>query len=154
IGMGDFTREPTGYAAIDERKGNEHSDAQRTASNSNDYRGKILRIHPQPDGTYIIPDHNLFPKDGSEGRPEIYIMGCRNPYRFSIDPVSNHLFWGDIGPDAGKDSLRGPRGYDEINQTNKAGFYGWPYLVADNKPYRDYDYEAQKIGEPFNPAGP
>src|SRR5690606_16066006 len=77
-----------------------------------------------------------------------------NPYRFSIDPVSNHLFWGDIGPDAGKDSLRGPRGYDEINQTNKAGFYGWPYLVADNKPYRDYDYEAQKIGEPFNPAGP
>src|SRR5690606_6301831 len=123
-------------------------------ANSNDYRGKILRIHPQPDGTYLIPDHNLFPKDGSQGRPEIYIMGCRNPYRFSIDPVSNHLFWGDVGPDAGKDSLRGPRGYDEINQTDKAGFYGWPYLVADNMPYREYNYETQEIGEYFDSSGP
>lgn len=154
IGMGDFTKEPTGYAAIDEREGHEHSDAQRTAANSDDYRGKILRIHPHLDGSYLIPDNNLFPKDGSKGRPEIYIMGCRNPYRFSIDPVTNHLFWGDVGPDAGKDSLLGPRGYEELNQAGKAGFYGWPYFIGNNLPYRDFNYVTQEFGGFFDPTIP
>ena len=154
IGMGDFTYEPTGYAAIDERKGHERSDAQRTAANSHDYRGKILRIHPESDGSYTIPEGNLFPKDGSQGKPEIYIMGCRNPYRFSIDPLTNILYWGDLGPDAGVDSERGPKGYDEINQAREPGFYGWPYFVADNKAYPDFDFEKQKTGPSFDPASP
>lgn len=154
IGFGDFTHEPTGYAAVDERKGHKRSDAQRTAANTNDYRGKILRIHPEDDGTYTIPDDNLFPKDGSQGKPEIYIMGCRNPYRFSIDPLTNFLYWGDLGPDAGVDNVQGPKGYDEINQAREAGFYGWPYFVANNKPYRDFNFETQKAGPPFDPSAP
>ncbi|MEQ9437664.1 MAG: PQQ-dependent sugar dehydrogenase [Cyclobacteriaceae bacterium] len=159
IGMGDFTHDQAGYAAIDERAGHEHSDAQRTAANSNDYRGKILRIHPQDERTagaplYTIPEGNLFPKDGSQGRPEIYIMGCRNPYRFSVDPLTNTLYWGDIGPDAGVDGVQGPRGYDEINMAREAGFYGWPYFVANNKPYRQYDFATQEVGAYFDPAAP
>jgi glucose/arabinose dehydrogenase len=34
-----------GYAPIDERPGREHQDAQGTSANTNDLRGKILRIH-------------------------------------------------------------------------------------------------------------
>jgi hypothetical protein len=46
-----------------------------------------------------------------------------------------------VGPDADNDSsTRGPRGYDEINQARSAGNYGWPYIIADNKPYRDYNW--------------
>jgi cytochrome c len=64
IAVGDNTNphNPGYYNSIDERKGRENWDAQRTAANTNDFRGKILRIHPEPDGSYTIPAGNLFPK--------------------------------------------------------------------------------------------
>src|SRR5688500_1675838 len=121
----------------------------------NDLRGKILRIIPQPDGTYTIPAGNLFPADGSAGRPEIYVMGNRNPFRISIDPETGWLYWGEVGPDANNDSAsRGPRGYDEINQARQAGNFGWPYIIADNKPYRDFNFATGVSGPAFNPAAP
>jgi hypothetical protein len=74
-------------------------DAQRSSGNTNDLRGKILRIHPEADGTYSIPFGNLFVRD-SLHRPEIYIMGVRNPFRFCIDPNTTTLYWADVGPNA------------------------------------------------------
>src|SRR5690606_10787686 len=112
-----------GFAPLDGRPGFEQYDARHTSGNTNDLRGKILRILIQDDGSYTIPDGNLF-KPGQKGtRPEIYVMGNRNPYRISVDSKSGNLYWGDVGPDAANDSLktRGPRGYDEINQAQKAG---------------------------------
>ena len=86
IATGDNTSpRATGYSPSDEREGRSPWDAQKSSGNTNDLRGKILRIKPEADGTYSIPDENLFAEDGSEGKPEIYVMGCRNPYRISID---------------------------------------------------------------------
>ncbi len=139
ISVGDNTNpfESNGYNPIDERPGRYPFDAQRSSGNTNDLRGKILRIKPEKDGTYSIPDGNLFPKDGSQGRPEIYIMGCRNPFRFAIDSKNYTLYWGEIGPDANIETEdRGPRGYDEFNRATGPGFYGWPYFIGNNKPYR------------------
>ncbi len=143
-----------GYAPIDERPGREPWDAQGTAANSRSGNGKILRIRPLPDGTYEIPDGNLFPKDGSQGLPEIYVMGCRNPWRISIDPASGILYWGDVGPDAGGNNDRGPRGHDEINQARQAGFFGWPYFNADNQPYADVNFTTGEIGPWFDALHP
>ncbi|WP_295116686.1 ThuA domain-containing protein [uncultured Chitinophaga sp.] len=140
-----------GYAPIDETPGRITFDAQRSSANTNDLRGKVLRIHPEADGTYTIPEGNLFAKGTPETRPEIYTMGCRNPYRISVDPVTNTLYWGEIGPDAGGDGKQGPRGYDEINQAKTAGNYGWPYFVGDNKPYLEYDFITKQLGAAFNP---
>jgi glucose/arabinose dehydrogenase/PKD repeat protein len=134
------------------------NDSRRSAGNTNDLRGKILRIDPieeaTPDdepgvgSTYEIPEGNLF--DESEDtedrtRPEIYTMGHRNPFRFGFDPETGWIYAGEVGPDAGGDSLapppstgRGPRGYDEVNQIREAGNYGWPYCIADNKAYRPW----------------
>lgn len=146
--------ESEGYAPIDERPGREPWDAQRTSANSRSGNGKVLRIHPLPDGTYSIPEGNLFPADGSKGMPEIYVMGCRNPWRISVDQQTGFLYWGDVGPDAGRDGERGPRGHDEINQARKAGFFGWPYFNADNKPYADVNFETKEIGPRFDPQAP
>lgn len=156
ISVGDNTTpfKSNGYAPLDERPGTVSRDDQRTAANSNDLRGKILRITPQRDGTYTIPEGNLFPKDGSVGRPEIYVMGNRNPFRISVDQKTGWLYWGDIGPDAGEDSERGPKGHDEINQAQKAGNYGWPYFIADNKAYAMYDFKTDKIGRKQDPLHP
>ena len=142
------------YAPIDERPGRSQFDTQRTSSNTLDYRGKILRIHPEDDGTYTIPEGNLFAKDDTLALPEIYVMGCRNPFRISVDRKTGTLYWGEVGPDAYADTDRGPKGYDEINRTTTGGFFGWPYFIADNQAYARYDYDAKKAGPLFDASRP
>lgn len=145
-----------GYAPLDERPGVEFYslDAQRAASNTNDLKGKVLRIHPEADGSYTIPVGNLFPKGTEKTKPEIYTMGCRNPYRIAVNPKTSVLYWGEIGPDAGKDSVQGPRGYDEFNQAKKAGNYGWPYFVGNNQAYPKWDFATNTAGSRFNSEAP
>ncbi|MDX1430237.1 MAG: PQQ-dependent sugar dehydrogenase, partial [Rhodothermales bacterium] len=108
----------------------------------------------EKEGTYSIPDGNLFSTDVSGARPEIYIMGNRNPFRISIDPKTGDLFWGEVGPDAPRDSTLGPKGYDELNRATRAGNYGWPYAIADNQAYADYDFETGTVKESFDCVEP
>ncbi|MEI6527434.1 MAG: PQQ-dependent sugar dehydrogenase, partial [Planctomycetota bacterium] len=157
IGTGDNTNpfgDSQGFAPIDEREEKSAFNALRTSANTKSYNGKILRIRPNDDGTYSIPDGNLFPKDGSVGHPEIYVMGCRNPWRLNIDQRTGFLYWGDVGPDAGGDGPRGPRGYDEVNQARKAGFFGWPLFIGNNRPYLQVDFNSGSIGNAFDPSKP
>jgi cytochrome c len=143
------------YGPNDERPGRGPWDAQKSSGNTNDLRGKIIRIKVQPDGSYTIPEGNLFPKGMEKTRPEIYVMGTRNPYRISVDKKTGYLYWGEVGPDANNDSIPyGSRGYDEVNQAKKAGFFGWPYFVGKNYPYVEYDFAAQKSGSAYDPAKP
>ncbi len=157
ISTGDNTSpfESDGFSPADEQPGRSPFDAQKSSANTNDLRGKILRIHPEPDGTYTIPEGNLFPKGEPNTRPEIYVMGTRNPYRISIDEKSGYLYWGEVGPDAGNDSeQRGPRGYDEVNQAKAPGFFGWPLFVGGNYAYAKYDFANKTAGPRHDPARP
>ncbi len=155
VSAGDNTSpRATGYGPMDETPGRSPWDAQKSSANTQDLRGKILRIKPQDDGTYTIPEGNLF-TDASKGRPEIYVMGVRNPFRISIDPKTAFLYWGDVGPDAAKDSAGfGSKGYDELNQAKKAGNFGWPYFIGNNFPFNHYDYTNNKTGPLFDPKKP
>lgn len=141
-------------AQTDERAGRHNFDDQRGASNTNDLRGKILRIHPEPDGTYTIPEGNLFPPGTAKTRPEIYTMGHRNVWRVSVDSKTGWIYWGEIGPDQDRDTETGPKGYDEQNQAKGPGFFGWPYFIADNIAIPKYDYEHGRVGNTLDPAVP
>jgi len=157
ISVGDNTNPfaADGFAPIDGRPGREAWDARRSSGNTNDLRGKVLRIQPTPDGGYTIPEGNLFALDDPSGAPEIFAMGMRNPFRISVDPETGWLYWGDVGPDAGApNSQRGPQGYDEWNQARTAGNFGWPYCIADNRPYVAYDFESSASGTAFDCAAP
>ncbi len=156
ISTGDNTVpfESNGFAPIDQQPGRLTFDAERSAGNPNDLRGKILRITVAADGSYTIPEGNLFPKGTPGTRPEIYVMGCRNPYRISVDPATDIVYWGEIGPDSGTDGPQGPRGYDEFNQAKKAGNFGWPYFVGDSKPYYTYDFATKTAGPLFDVYAP
>lgn len=156
LSTGDNTSpRATPYAPIDDRPGRIPWDARKGSSNTNDLRGKILRIHPEDDGTYTIPEGNLFPKGTEKTRPEIYVMGTRNPFRISVDKKTGYVYWGDVGPDAGKDSVNiGPKAYDEINQAREAGYYGWPLFTGDDYAYHDYDFETGVSGPKFDPKKP
>ena len=60
--------------------------------------GSILRIDPTPDAAepYAIPSDNPY-ADGVDGLPEIYLIGVRNPWRFSFDSATGDLWIGDVG---------------------------------------------------------
>ena len=104
LSTGDDTNpfDSGGYTPIDERADrNPAFDAQRTAGNSNDLRGKVLRIKPSAAGGYTIPAGNMFAPGTANTRPEIYAMGFRNPFRMSVDKATGVVYLGDYGPDAG-----------------------------------------------------
>jgi cytochrome c len=138
-------------AQTDERPGRASWDDQGHAGNTMDLRGKILRIHPEPNGTYTIPEGNLFPKGTAKTRPEIYSMGHRNPWRISIDSKTGYVYWGEVGPDANEDSEIGPRGYDEMNQARKPGNFGWPWFVGNDQAFPVFDYANNKPLEKKDP---
>ncbi|WP_433633076.1 ThuA domain-containing protein [Halomicrococcus sp. NG-SE-24] len=164
----------SGYTPIDERSGTwpedsdnagipyAYWDAQRTAGNTNDLRGSILRIIPQDDGSYEIPDGNLFTGDEyaqarEDGlvREEIYVMGCRNPFTLTVDDESGLLYYADYGPDSGSWSAdRGPPGIVEFRVVNEAQYAGWPYVRGPNIPYVDYNFATGESGDPFDPENP
>ncbi|NEA99633.1 PQQ-dependent sugar dehydrogenase [Streptomyces sp. SID13726] len=145
-----------GFTPIDERADrNPAFDAQRTAGNTNDLRGKILRIKVNADGSYTVPDGNLFAPGTDRTRPEIYAMGFRNPFRFSVDKATGIVYVGDYGPDAGAaDPARGPAGQVEFARVTGPGNFGWPYCTGDNDAYVDYDFATGTSGASFDCAAP
>ncbi|MGH3434004.1 MAG: PQQ-dependent sugar dehydrogenase, partial [Thermocrispum sp.] len=146
-----------GYSPIDERGDrNPAFDAQRSAGNTNDLRGKLLRITVGADGSYTVPDGNLFAAGTEKTRQEIYAMGFRNPFRFAVDKQTGWVYLGDYGPDAGAaNPNRGPGGIVEFNLIKEAGNYGWPYCTGDNSvPYQDYDFATGQSAGPFDCSAP
>jgi cytochrome c len=154
LSTGDDTNpfQSEGYSPIDERSTrNPAFDAQRTSANTNDLRGKILRIRVKANGDYDIPSGNLFRPGTPRTRPEIYAMGFRNPFRFAVDRKSGAVYVGDYSPDANAaDPLRGPAGHGRWMLIRRPGNYGWPYCVTRDIGYRDYDFATGESGEEFN----
>ena len=61
--------------------------------------GKLIRIDPLGGETpYGVPEDNPF-ADGREGRPEVWLLGVRNPWRFSFDRATGDLWVADVGQD-------------------------------------------------------
>ncbi|RKN28189.1 PQQ-dependent sugar dehydrogenase [Micromonospora musae] len=160
LSTGDDTNpfDSAGYAPIDERTNrNPGFDAQRSAGNTNDLRGKILRIKVNANGTYSIPTGNLFAPGTTGARAEIYAMGFRNPFRISVDKATGVVYVGDYGPDAGStSSTRGPAGQVEFNRVAGPGNYGWPYCTGTNtstETYNEWNFATNATGPKFNCTG-
>ena len=153
LSTGDDTNpfESSGFTPIDERSTrNPAFDAQRTAANTNDLRGKILRIRARANGGYSIPGGNLFRPGTARTKPEIYAMGFRNPFRFAVDRKSNSVYVGDYSPDANPaNPLRGPSGIGRWMLVDRPGNYGWPYCMTREIGYVDYDFATGASGEEF-----
>lgn len=58
--------------------------------------GAMLRVVPDPAGGVLAPSTN--PDWG--GRPEVWAIGLRNPWRYSFDRETNELWVADVGQDA------------------------------------------------------
>ncbi|TLU99071.1 PQQ-dependent sugar dehydrogenase [Dyadobacter luticola] len=105
-----------GYLYIAAGDGGSGGDPQNNAQNLKSHLGKILRVdvNSTAKGNYGIPADNPY-ANGSEGFPEIYAYGLRNPWRISFDTETGRLFAGDVGQNK----------REEIDIISKGGNYGW-----------------------------
>jgi glucose/arabinose dehydrogenase len=157
LSTGDDTNpfQSQGFSPLDERPNrNPALDAQRSAANTADLRGKLLRIRVNADGDgdgpYSIPEGNLFPQGTAGTRPEIYAMGLRNPYRFAVNRANGEVYLADYSPDARQaNPARGPVGTAKWLVVRRAANYGWPYCVG-HVPYVDFNFATNTSGAPFD----
>jgi cytochrome c len=157
LSTGDDTNpfQSQGFAPIDERPDrNPALDAQRSSGNTADLRGKLLRIRVESDGTYSIPEGNLFPPGTAGTRAEIYAMGLRNPYRFAVNRANGEVYLADYSPDARQPNpARGPAGTAKWLVVRRAANYGWPYCVG-HLAYVDFNFATNASGAPFDCDAP
>jgi glucose/arabinose dehydrogenase len=65
------------------------------SNNRSPLLAKILRINPLPTGGYTVPADNPFPPPAGP----VWMLGLRNPYRFSFDRQTGAMIIGDVGQD-------------------------------------------------------
>ncbi len=91
---------PDGHLYIGLGDGGSRDDPLNAGQDRFSWLGAILRIDPTPDADqpYAIPPDNPY-ADGAGGRPEIFLTGVRNPWRFSFDTATGDLWVADVGQD-------------------------------------------------------
>ena len=137
-----------------------HVDARRSSQNSNDLRGKILRITVKTGditageantfgGAYTVPTGNLFPIGADRTRPEIYAMGFRNPFRLQVDE-NDVAYVTDYSPDSQTPAnFRGPAGTGRVMVVRGPANYGWPLCYRTDLPYYRWNFvTSQPLDDP------
>jgi glucose/arabinose dehydrogenase len=81
--------------------GGNQGDPQDRGQNLNDILAKILRINPVRQGAspYSVPADNPFVSN-QQARPETWMYGLRNPWRFTFDRSNGDMWIGDVGQNA------------------------------------------------------
>ena len=96
---GQVERGPDGLLYFGLGDGGSGGDPLNAGQDTTTLLGSILRLDPANPGgeaAYGVPADNPF-ADGVGGRPEIWLYGVRNPWRFSFDRARGDLWIGDVG---------------------------------------------------------
>jgi glucose/arabinose dehydrogenase len=121
---GDLNFGPDGYLYVATGDGGSANDPNNNAQNRASLLGKILRLDVGRDDfptdstrNYGIPPTNPFAS--GDGADEIWAMGLRNPWRFSFDSLTGHMYIGDVG--------QGQREEIDFQRASSGGGanYGW-----------------------------
>ena len=117
------------YLYISFGDGGASGDPYGNAQNLHNFFGSILRIDPQDDGSYLIPNDNplvLHKKNNdSDIKSEIWAHGLRNVWRFSFDNNNGDIYMGDVGQYL----------WEEINYLEfgeNGGNFGWNIMEGNH----------------------
>lgn len=119
---------PDGYLWIGMGDGGSAGDPGNRAQNPRVLLGKMLRVDaegPAAGARYAIPTGQPVKAGWA---PEVWMIGLRNPWRYSWDASTSALWIADVGQDAWEEIDVAPAGSDGQN-------WGWPQWEADH-PYR------------------
>jgi glucose/arabinose dehydrogenase len=112
---------PDGYLYIGTGDGGGAGDQFRNGQNGMTLLGAMLRLDVDGSLPYSVPVDNPFVGDPAL-RDEIWAIGLRNPWRFSFDRLTGHLYTADVGQNT----------YEEVNflAVDHPGGqnYGWPIM--------------------------
>lgn len=134
---------PDGMLYIGPGDGGGGCDTPNNAQNTNELKGKMLRINvipgpADPGPYYTIPaDNPGFP------RGEIWSIGLRNPWRYSFDRLTHDLYIGDVGQDTWEEI-----DYSPYPALGKGQNYGWERYEACSCPATSC---SQPTCNPINP---
>ena len=119
---------PDGFLWLGLGDGGGSGDQFNNAQNLDTLLGAVLRIDPsgRQAGNYSIPADNPFA--GGGGRPEIWLYGVRNPWRWSFDRATGDLWIGDVGQNT----------YEEIDRLaaparGRGANLQWPLREGNHK---------------------
>jgi glucose/arabinose dehydrogenase len=135
---------PDGYLYAGFGDGGAGGDPLENGQNPQALLGKVLRLDVDQPGDglpYGIPADNPF-ADGNAGRPEIWALGLRNPWRFSFDRDTGDLYIADVGQNQ----------IEEVNMQPAASAggenYGWNVLEGTDC-FRDASCDAGSFVPPI-----
>jgi glucose/arabinose dehydrogenase len=117
---------PEGYLYIGMGDGGDAGDPENRAQDLSSLHGKLLRIDvngTSPGKAYRIPADNPFV--GLPGLDEIWLLGLRNPWRWSFDRVSGGLWIGDVGQERFEEIHRSFKG---AQPAGRGLNFGWSVL--------------------------
>jgi glucose/arabinose dehydrogenase len=116
---GEVTLGPDGLLYVGLGDGGSEGDPNNNGQKLSSFLSKILRIDPDPQGAspYSVPADNPFVKNAT-ARPETWMWGLRNPWRFSFDRANGDLWIGDVGQNLYEEIDDAPAGETGIN-------WGW-----------------------------
>jgi len=130
---------PEGYLYIGLGDGGSAGDPQGNGQSLQTLLGKILRINVDQGDPYAIPADNPFASGG--GKPEIWSLGLRNPWRFSFDSLTGDLYIGDVGQNQWEEV-----DFLEAGSPGGANF-GWSYREGSH-PYHGEPAGGLRLTEP------
>lgn len=116
-GMNQFG--PDGMLYVGMGDGGSQLDPHGNGQSTNVLLGKLLRLNVDRGDPYSTPAANPYARGG--GRPEIWAIGLRNPWRFAFDLKDGNLYIADVGQDR----------YEEVDVVpmHRAGVnYGWSVM--------------------------
>jgi len=124
---GDLVFGPDGYLylSIGDGGGPGNGDQPGNAQNPGTLLGSILRINVDGGEPYAIPPDNPFASSG--GRPEIWVYGLRNPWRFTFDRLTGDLYIADVGENAWEEIDFIPAG------AGGGSNFGWNYFEGTHR---------------------
>ena len=121
-GMMQFA--PDGELLVSIGEGGYFSEPGGEAQNPGSLLGKLLRLNVDAGDPYSVPADNPY-IDVEGWRPEIWAMGLRNPWRFSVDAATRTLYLADVGDNLWEELNIIPLDAPAVN-------YGWNYFEGPN----------------------
>jgi uncharacterized membrane protein YgdD (TMEM256/DUF423 family)/glucose/arabinose dehydrogenase len=133
---------PDGMLYVGMGDGGSGGDPGNRAQDPRELLGKLLRLDVDAAGTgpYAIPPDNPYAGRPASGRPEIWALGLRNPWRCAFDPPSGLLYIADVGQNEWEEV--------HVEPATRAGVnYGWN-LMEGRHPFRPAGRSTAGLAQP------